>query len=120
MAGAKTDNPAAGRSADARDEAGEAGVSEDLDRRCVRVRIAGHVQGVGFRAWTQNQARKRGIDGWVRNERDGSVSAVIVGSEAAVSEMLDAFMHGPDFATVTEVAWELADDEGPPGFRIAP
>ena len=32
--------------------------------------------------------------------------------------MLDAFMHGPDFATVSDVIWELASDEGISGFRI--
>jgi acylphosphatase len=90
----------------------------EADRRCVTVRIAGHVQGVGFRDWTLRQARKLAIEGWVRNEPDGSVRAVIAGSEAAISAMLDAFMHGPDFATVSDVIWELASDEGISGFEI--
>ena len=80
--------------------------------------VHGQVQGVGFRAWTQSEARRLNLEGWVCNEKDGTVCAVIAGTEAAVSAMLDAFMRGPDFATVSEVVWELADDEGPGGFRI--
>jgi acylphosphatase len=90
------------------------------ERRCVAVRVTGRVQGVGFRYWTEREALKHGLDGWVRNERDGSVRAVIAGSEEAVSAMLEAFMQGPDSAVVTDVIREPAEDEGFDGFRIAP
>ncbi len=43
------------------------------------VRIRGRVQAVGFRAWTQSVALRRGVEGWVRNRRDGSVEAVFAG-----------------------------------------
>ncbi|PZN52853.1 MAG: acylphosphatase, partial [Proteobacteria bacterium] len=65
------------------------------ERRCIMVRISGVVQGVGFREWTRQEALKLGLEGWVRNQPDGSVKAVIVGNSAAVSAMLEAFMHGP-------------------------
>ena len=39
----------------------------------VRAIIEGRVQGVWFRAWTVDEASKRGLDGWVRNRRDGAV-----------------------------------------------
>ncbi len=95
-------------------------MTKETTRRCVLVRITGRVQGVGFRAWTQMEARRLGLNGWVRNRPGGVVEAVIAGSEEAVSAMLDAFMSGPDSAVVDEVIWELADDEGPGGFRILP
>jgi acylphosphatase len=40
---------------------------EASDRRTVRVRLEGHVQGVGFRYWTERTATDLGLDGWVRN-----------------------------------------------------
>ena len=40
------------------------------------VTIRGRVQGVGYRAWVEHEALRRGLDGWVRNRRDGSVEAV--------------------------------------------
>lgn len=89
-------------------------------RRCVTVRVTGRVQGVGFREWTVRQARELGLEGWVRNQPDGSVKAVIAGSEAAISAMLEAFMHGPASAHVTDVIWEHGDDVGLSGFVISP
>jgi acylphosphatase len=88
-------------------------------RRCVLVRVTGRVQGVGFRDWTVRETRKLGLEGWVRNQPDGSVKAVIAGSEAAVSAMLEAFMQGPDLAAVADVIWEPAEDLGLSGFQVA-
>ncbi|THF59063.1 acylphosphatase [Ollibium composti] len=90
------------------------------DRRCVMVRVTGHVQGVGFRDWTVRQARGLDLDGWVSNEADGSVKALVCGSDRAVSAMLEAFMLGPEPARVTDVLWTHAGDDGQSGFRIAP
>lgn len=90
------------------------------ERRCIMVRISGVVQGVGFREWTRQEALKLGLEGWVRNQPDGSVKAVIVGNSAAVSAMLEAFMHGPGPASVSDVVWEPHEDSGLAGFHIAP
>ena len=46
------------------------------DRRTVRVRVTGTVQGVGFRYYTRREAAGLGLDGYVRNTADGSVEAV--------------------------------------------
>ena len=46
--------------------------------------IRGRVQGVGYRAWVDYQARRCGLEGWVRNRRDGSVEAVFEGAEETV------------------------------------
>lgn len=87
--------------------------------RAVRVRVSGRVQGVSFRAWTQGRARALGLDGWVRNEADGSVSALFGGESSAVDEMLEALHIGPRWANVTGVESAAADmAEVPPGFRI--
>lgn len=84
------------------------------------VRVTGRVQGVGFRDWTAREARRLGLEGWVRNRPDGAVEAVIAGGGEAVSAMLEAFMRGPASAAVADVAWEPAEDLGLSGFRIAP
>jgi acylphosphatase len=54
----------------------------------VHLVIRGRVQGVGFRAWTQHQGELRGLTGWVRNRRDGSVEAVVSGRAAEVAQMV--------------------------------
>lgn len=90
------------------------------DRRTVTVRIEGRVQGVFFRAWTEETARTLGLDGWVRNRRDGSVEAVFSGPPAQVEAMLQRCAHGPRDAEVTSVT--ITDEGGAPpsGFRVLP
>ena len=60
-----------------------------------RVVIRGRVQGVGFRAWTEYTALERGLQGWVRNCRDGSVEALFVGAADTVAAMIAACRQGP-------------------------
>ncbi|ODT06128.1 MAG: acylphosphatase [Mesorhizobium sp. SCN 65-20] len=87
--------------------------------RAVLVRISGRVQGVSFRVWTQREALRLGLRGWVRNERDGSVSALIAGEDDAVASMLEALWQGPRGADVRSVVPEPADATGvPAGFDI--
>jgi acylphosphatase len=69
----------------------------------LHLRIFGRVQGVGFRHYTQREARRRGINGWVRNRKDGSVEAVVQGPQDAVDALLNWVRHGPPSATVTDV-----------------
>ena len=61
---------------------------ENSDQRTLRVVITGRVQGVCFRAWAQDNARALGLDGWVRNRRDGAVEALFSGAASQVFEML--------------------------------
>lgn len=67
------------------------------------VTVSGRVQGVGYRAWVDEQATSRGLEGWVRNRRDGSVEAVFAGPEAAVADMIAACGRGPFSAHVDRV-----------------
>jgi acylphosphatase len=82
------------------------------------VRITGVVQGVGFRAWTQSRAARLGLDGWVRNDRDGSVEALISGEAERVDRMLDDLWKGPLGSAVDAVVVEEAQAPDVPGFRI--
>lgn len=88
-------------------------------KRAVRARITGRVQGVGFREWTRAEAIGLGIAGWVRNERDGSVSALLVGSQSAVATMLERLWTGPPLAMVADVKPENETAiEMPADFRV--
>jgi acylphosphatase len=62
--------------------------------------VRGRVQGVGYRAWTEVMALERGLQGWVRNRRDGSVEALFVGLEDAVAAMIEECRRGPPGARV--------------------
>ena len=75
------------------------------------VSMRGRGQGVGYRAWTADEARRRGLEGWVRNRRDGSVEAVFAGAENIVADMLAACRLGPSSARVDAVDASRASDE---------
>ena len=71
--------------------------------RTVQVRIEGRVQGVGYRAFVEMRAVELGLEGWVRNRRDGSVEAVLQGPEEVVEAMLEECREGPPAASVGRV-----------------
>ena len=81
------------------------GVRMDVIRRFVvrRIIICGRVQGVGFRAWTELMALERGVEGWVRNCRNGSVEALFAGPEEVVLTMIELCRQGPPGARVDAV-----------------
>ena len=86
----------------------------------VRVVISGRVQGVWFRGWTEEQARRRRLDGWVRNRRDGRVEALFQGDDAKVDEMVELCRRGPPFAQVHEVESFQEEENAGPGFLVRP
>jgi len=88
--------------------------------RTVHVQIEGRVRGVGFRYWTELTATQLGLDGWVRNRRDGSVEAVFSGPADAVAEMLQRCQDGPPAARVDHLNVVDEDDPPPAGFDVKP
>jgi acylphosphatase len=76
-----------------------------------QVVIRGQVQGVGFRYWTRRTATARGLQGWVRNRRDGTVEAVFAGAEQAVADMIRLCRRGPDPAWVDSVDEKPAEPD---------
>lgn len=83
-----------------------------------RVVVSGRVQGVWFRDSCREQARRRGVHGWVRNLPDGRVEAVFEGEPGAVDALVAWCHEGPPRAVVQRV--ELCEEEpaGERGFRI--
>ena len=84
----------------------------------VHLRIRGRVQGVGYRAWTEGQARQHGVTGWVRNLPDGSVQALFEGPRQTLQAMIKRCHQGPRLAVVHRIdeRWEAAG--GAVGFDI--
>jgi acylphosphatase len=90
-----------------------------MNQKAVLVRIAGRVQGVGFRAWTRDQAQSLGLAGWVRNEADGWVSALIAGPAEKVDEMMTRLQSGPAGARVDAVrSREAKPEDAPARFAV--
>ena len=94
-----------------------AAMSED-DRVRAHVFVSGRVQGVYYRANTRDTARETGVDGWVRNRRDGRVEAVFEGPRAAVESMVEWCHEGSPAASVDDVEASYGEPEGVEGFEI--
>ena len=77
--------------------------------RFVRLMIHGSVHGVGFRAFVEREAHKRGLEGWVRNRRDGSVETMIAGEAPIVDAMIEACGRGPAVARIDWMDIEEAE-----------
>jgi acylphosphatase len=83
-----------------------------------RLVIRGRVQGVAFRWSTHDEARRLGVDGWVRNLADGSVEAVLEGPPDLVARAEAFCAEGPPAARVREVEASDEPPEGLAGFEI--
>jgi acylphosphatase len=87
------------------------------------VLIRGRVQGVGYRAFVEYTALDHGLEGWVRNRRDGAVEAVFAGPAAAVTAMVEACRRGPLGAHVDAIEEHAGTPEdlvlrGTAGFAV--
>jgi len=78
--------------------------------------ISGEVQGVYYRDWTVEVAKKYGVNGWVRNLSDGTVEAVICGEEKVLAKMIKDCWTGSEAADVKDVMIEAFNGEVEDGF----
>ena len=83
-----------------------------------RIKVTGKVQGVYFRASTQEQAKQLGIKGWCKNEPDGSVLIIAEGAEENLNALVEWCHHGPSNASVEKVLVESIEASGFEGFEI--
>lgn len=84
--------------------------------RCI---FKGKVQGVFFRAYTEDFARQLGLKGWVRNLPDGTVEAVFQGEEEKIEEVIKKLCNEHPYARVSEVqTFEMETEERFKDFSI--
>ena len=85
----------------------------------IQLIISGYVQGVGFRAYTQKQAQRLGLSGFVRNRSDGSVEVQAQGNEEALNRLIQWTHRGAPTSDVESVVEnELPINESEQDFRI--
>lgn len=89
-------------------------------RRRLEATVRGRVQGVGFRYFTQREAQKLGLSGWVRNHRSGEVEFAAEGSEDDLQALLVAVRKGPPMSWVEHVVEHWKEPKGERGsFEVA-
>jgi acylphosphatase len=84
----------------------------------VHVRISGRVQGVFYRAFTQERARALGVNGFVRNIPGGGVEAMLEGERKSVGELLKAMKSGPSGAIILGMEFSELESKGYEDFEI--
>jgi acylphosphatase len=86
-----------------------------------RYLVSGRVQGVGFRFFAQDTARREGVSGYVRNLPDGRVEVDVEGETEAVARLERALWNGPPGARVDDIATDVTTPQGrTSGFRVRP
>lgn len=85
-----------------------------------RLIVHGRVQGVWYRGWAADQAEELGLDGWVRNRRDGTVEVLVSGADDAVAELIARCNRGPPAAQVERIEEQETDETPAPGFAQRP
>lgn len=84
----------------------------------VHVLVSGIVQGVGFRYWTERNARELGVSGWARNLYDGRVELVAEGDRGAVEALVERCRRGPRSAHVRGVEVRELAASGARSFQV--
>ncbi|HSM94610.1 MAG TPA: acylphosphatase [Rhizomicrobium sp.] len=95
-------------------------MADETETSTFRVRVEGFVQAVGYRNFTIDQARKHGIDGWVRNRANGDVEMLVHGEENAVNAFITACTRGPEGSRVASIDLEKAEPPAEKGFHRRP
>ena len=86
----------------------------------VHLEVVGKVQGVGFRWFVREAARRANVGGWVRNRADGAVEIAATGNDQAIHDLIAAVRIGPPGARVDRVGDLAVDglDELPRPFTV--
>ena len=94
--------------------------------KVIHLSVTGRVQGVGYRAFVEREAKARGLEGWVRNRRDGSVEAVVAGEADKIDALIAACRNGPPASQVENIEQkdaghgELASRNAGERFSVLP
>ncbi len=88
------------------------------DKICIHVFVSGLVQGVWFRAGTNDEANKLGLTGWVRNLPDGRVEVFACGERETVMKLAEWLKTGPKRAKVSDYICDELPWEAFEGFTI--
>ena len=76
------------------------------------LRIHGKVQGVGYRFYATRVARRMGLKGWIQNNRDGSVEALVEGEKNSIDEWIEEIREGPRYVEVIKIGQESKEFTG--------
>lgn len=95
-------------------------MTDETDITTLRLRIEGFVQAVGYRHFAMEEARKLGLDGWIRNRSDGTVEALVSGDTKAVEVFVGACMRGPQGSHIKNVELHKAEPPAEKGFHRRP
>jgi acylphosphatase len=88
-------------------------------RKTIEFRVTGRVQGVGFRYFVFTEASRLQLNGWVRNEWDGSVSGLAEGPDELLQIFCSLLQKGPSMAWVERLFVSESIQEAGDGFRIS-
>lgn len=74
-----------------------------MDHRRLHATVIGHVQGVGYRMFVIEQARRLELTGWVRNRSDGTVELTAEGRHSDLAELMRVLREGAHLAVVSQI-----------------
>lgn len=86
--------------------------------RSLKIVVSGRVQGVGFRAYLADEARRHSVSGWARNLADGRLEVLAHGTDPALEALIAACRSGPPGAEVSGVETSDAEKPAMAGFMI--
>lgn len=89
-----------------------------MSQICVKAKVKGVVQGVGFRFHTAHEGLKDGLTGYAKNLPDGSVEVLVCGHEENVNKLLAWLAGGPKTSRVDTIEAEELEWRHVDGFEI--
>jgi len=95
-------------------------MSDETEITTLRLRIEGFVQAVGYRNFAIEEARKLGLDGWIRNRSDGTVEALASGNTKTVEAFVSVCMRGPAGSRIKNIDLHQAEAPTERGFHRRP